>query len=697
MQITLERLQYWIDSKQQPISKFYLIGLIVMLAAVSLSWTISYIDTDMWYHLSGGRYLLEYGALYNPFSNSYLEPAREFVNYYWGFQGIAYLLWLAAGPFGLIALKTLLLVICAWFATKILLSDLPLDRATLLHLLVISITVVLLCAKGTTIRPHLFSYCFISLFIYILLYRDKWLPVLPFITILWINVHGVEWVISALIGGCYVLKKLLDYYQNRDPQVLKSTVWVFACIPALLVNPNGVYILATPFVPSSEIYLFISELLPIPFYPVISFTNGLNTYSVFLICVLFYLAALFHALRDPYKNFFPLLLALGGTILLFRAQRFIWEWLLLCTPLFSVALSAWGTPRIELKRFLLLLGLTGFMFYPFWSTNSQVLSGYPLDENSFAMGTTGFINKLQIKGKYALPPNHAGYVEWAAHSDIKIHSDMQFGPFNENDLFELHVSNLSQHGFQNYVKKYQPDLFAVRKDNKHFPAFIDTQQTYIPVFYDRKLVLYINSEHYPEIAAEYAIKYLNPYNTNEIPATDIDKGIDELKRMLAIVENLPELRLTLIEFLIKKGDLDEAKAHLTPLLHLYPANESVLFFSSRIALLEENYELALDHYLTLLPLATDPDLIKRLTAECYFLNGDVQQAYDMYKSALNPYRETSFNPQHYYQFALSSYVVGDMEGAHRLVNMIELFNDGSVPEIEKLTSDLKRTILEEGD
>jgi hypothetical protein len=41
-------------------------------------------------------------------------------------------------------------------------------------------------------------------------------------------------------------------------------------------------------------------------------------------------------------------------------------------------------------------------------------------------------------------------------------------------------------------------------------------------------------------------------------------------------------------------------------------------------------------------------------------------------------------------------VVGDVDGAHRLVNMIELFDDGSIPEIEKLTSDLKRTISEEG-
>lgn len=695
MQIFLDKLQFWVVSKQRLISKYYLVGLIAILAAISLSWTISYIDTDMWYHLAGGRYLLDHGGLYNPFTSSFIEPSRDFVNYYWGFQGLAYLFWLAAGPIGLIALKTGLLVVCGWFATRILLSDQRLDRATFLHMLVISFCIVLLCARGAMIRPHLFSYCFMSLSIYILLYRNKWLPFLPVITIAWINVHGVTWVISALIGGTYVLNRLLDYYFKRDPEVLRPTAWVLACIPALLVNPNGIHVLATPFLPSSEIYLFVSELLPIPFYPVIDFTSGLNTQSVFLMLVIFFLFAVFHAIQEPYKNFFPLLLAFAGTILLFRATRFIWEWLLLCTPLFAVALSSWETPKFDLKRLVILLGLPVLMFYPFWNTNSQSFSVYPLDENSFPAGTTEFINRLQINGRYALPPDHAGYVEWAVHGGIKIHSDMQFAPFDENDHFEIHVARQSRYGFESYISKYQPDLFAVRKDNRGFPSIANTQQNYVPVFYDHRLVLYINKDSYPAIATDHEIRHINPFNTGDILDGDLDKGISELKRMLVLVDNQLELQLTMIEFYIKKGDFDNAEFYLAPLQKRYPRNESVLFFSARIALLEEKYELALNHYYDLLSLATDVELIKALTAECHFLNGDLQQAYEMYKEVINPYTDTSFNPQYYYQFALSSYVVGDIERAQRLVNMIAFIDDGLTPEIKGLTSDLKRTLREE--
>ena len=80
------------------------LGFLVFLATQS----IQYSDTDLWYHIHGGRYLFEQGAFYNPLVDSFLDPeGRDGVIYFWGFQALVYLVWSQTGEFGLVLLKAL--------------------------------------------------------------------------------------------------------------------------------------------------------------------------------------------------------------------------------------------------------------------------------------------------------------------------------------------------------------------------------------------------------------------------------------------------------------------------------------------------------------------------------------------------------------------------------------------------------------
>ena len=54
------------------------------------NWPIAGTDTDLWYHLNGGRYFYETGSVARTSFFSFIEPQRLWVNYYWLFQVVVY-------------------------------------------------------------------------------------------------------------------------------------------------------------------------------------------------------------------------------------------------------------------------------------------------------------------------------------------------------------------------------------------------------------------------------------------------------------------------------------------------------------------------------------------------------------------------------------------------------------------------------
>jgi hypothetical protein len=68
-------------------------------------------DTDLWYHLTGGRLFWTTGQLANDATYSFLDPLRRGVDYYWGFQALVYALFERWGYTGLVVLRTILFAI----------------------------------------------------------------------------------------------------------------------------------------------------------------------------------------------------------------------------------------------------------------------------------------------------------------------------------------------------------------------------------------------------------------------------------------------------------------------------------------------------------------------------------------------------------------------------------------------------------
>ena len=59
---------------------------------------------------------------------------------------------------------------------------------------------------------------------------------LPVLTVVWVNMHGVEWLVGAAICGAYFIERVWQWIRAgrvADRTVSSTLIWTTACLPAL--------------------------------------------------------------------------------------------------------------------------------------------------------------------------------------------------------------------------------------------------------------------------------------------------------------------------------------------------------------------------------------------------------------------------------------------------------------------------------
>lgn len=637
------------------------------LTSLALLEPVSVGDTDLWYHLAGGRYLFENGELYNPYVVSFLAPAEHFINYFWGFQATVYGLWLLMGDMAPIVLRALLVVPCAFLMLKILhLNDLA--RSNLVHLILAMLMLYMLAIRLESVRPHLATLFFIALFLFILLYKEKWFPLLPLLAVLWANLHGVGWAIGAVICGSYFLTQLIYRWQNDVP-LQSSLWWVVACGPAILLNPWGVYILPTPFLTEQSLSLLISELRFFEFKLNWPIAQGLAFHPSVAVLLGFSVLAFLTACRKWSDHLFPLLISVVSFALFLRGQRFVWECMLLCTPLLAVYANRFHQVSWVRKNTTSSMITSGVLLY---SLNVVYTSqeSYPVG-NAYPRGSTEFLKTLQLDTEYALPPTLAGYAEWHLTPGYRIHSDMQFPPFKAVNHFEYHSIQYSAASFERFVRRYSPGLVAVPRSVPDF-AESAASQGYQSIFFDRHLVLFANKHKLPDVVSQFGLTAIDPFDVYRVAGNHLPVAEKELRRVLKYDVSNHQLRSVLAHLLIDSNQFDEASKVLDSDL----VSQSALLQNQLGMLLKakgdfgQATELLGDAYRVL-----QERLVGFEAADAAFLAEQPAIAFELYEQTLNPYLDAEYEMKHIYQYALSALVIGENRRAKDLYDVL-LIIDG---------------------
>jgi hypothetical protein len=269
--------------ERMTVYRYYLFSLIFIFFLIEIgyfiTWPIVGYDTDLWYHLSGGRYFWENGGIAQDAYFSFITPPKFWYDYYWMFQAIVSKVFSWAGYPGLVALRCLLYVLTSLFVGLFFLRHDENPQRLLIGLAFFICFPIALITRELLVRPHLFSYLLIVVFLYILEFKRDKIWMLPLLAILWVNIHGVEYPVMILICLAYLAEMVYQDFkgrsQQRDGDKIKK--WLLILTPyAVFCTPRMIELIKTPFniAYNNALYqqFYVLELFPIDFRNIFAFS-----------------------------------------------------------------------------------------------------------------------------------------------------------------------------------------------------------------------------------------------------------------------------------------------------------------------------------------------------------------------------------------------------------------------------------------
>jgi tetratricopeptide (TPR) repeat protein len=664
---------------------FVLVG-----AALFAAWPVVVSDTDTWYHLSGGRWFWQTGQI--PTSSDYfsfIQPPREFANYYWGFQALVAWLHDQFGYAGLIALRTLLFtvtVLCL-YGVMIRRSD---AVKTVVSVALIIFVVWALQGRMVNVRPHLFSYALMALSIYALDRNHRLAGLLPLAALIWANVHGVQYFALYLIVGAYLIESLAVKATDLPGQVALPT-WVrllgIASLAVVVANPFGADLLLLPFeLQGSDVFRFIGEMQKVGLRGLFSFNilqPWLPGQSVSLILAASLVAAGWLAWARKIRISHAIMLA-GGLVLLSRASRFTYEFVILAAPLLSHAVQELPAARgLHERRPALTAGAClaaclALVAAPFNFTIATLdkRGPYPFERRGLPVSTASFLQNSGLSGNVFADNDLAGYYNYALAPESKIFMDNQFSLFTQVDAFRVQRFTNNADYMAKYMAEHQVDFVTFAAGGgAPFESGSSAAPPLRPVYFDEAYVLYVNAERHSEFAAEHAIVDFDPFRawTYDYAKDDAPQQTLGLMERLLVHDplNLPQL---IVAGSVLNGErrFPEALAVGERLRAAYPNVNAGYIISGHALERMGRHREAVDvlqasdgTYAYMAKSKADLHLFAAYDSLEMW-----EEAYTHIQRAVNPYREPKAEPGRIGALALGASRVGDYERARRYLRMV---------------------------
>ena len=641
----LERALAWL-----PLAFLAAFGLAI---AVSLArWPIVAVDTDLWYHLSAGRFIAQNHTLPTDAFFSFLRPSPHWLDYYWLAQLLFYGIHGAAGYGGLVALRFLL--VAGTFA--LILATLRVGRSGREGLgwsaVAFAAVALFLLPRFVPIRPHDLSYLAIAGMVYLLESRRA-LWAVPVVALFWVNLHGIEFPVLLLIAGAYLgewILARLGLLPAVAPPPPAGMAAAGLALLAPLATPHGVALLFAPFTSLAFASQYVDELKPVDLSQLFALgTTGLLVGRRTLLTLVFLAgawAALASLRRDRLRPA-PIALFAGGLFLLARIDRFNVEFMLLAVPLLATL-----RPRVALAREMPLIPraalLAALAVLPFVHLHAVVdwRCAFPFCPDRLPMGSVEFLRQANASGAILNHPNDGGYLEWAVYPRQQIFVDLQT-PFLFPDaaIFEADQAFQDPAVLAGLVATYRPAfLLAPKALGPALSAWIGRFPDYAPVFVDDTTILLASAVAQPELVAKYRLTAIDPYALRVPPGGDraqsLASAAAELARLNEIHPGAGRTRIFEGALALERGDGDAALRIAEEGIARFPARPEAYRLRADTLLTREKFAEAASSYeaaLARLDPETSDDQVFYLESRlwaCYARTGRHEDAYRALQRAL---------------------------------------------------------------
>lgn len=505
-------------------------------------------DDDFFWHLATGRYIVENKTVPSADVFSYTTIGQRWIPFEWGWDVLTYIIYSSAGFTGLYILKTLLILLIFFIYYKILEKFDINHSVRILFLLFLSWGVL----YRFTMRPHLISYLFFSLILYIIIsykyfhrHNYKFLFYLPLIFWVWANFHmGI--IAGFLLFGIYVISEIIIFYfpainstnnitSLNKKELLRLLIVFFVSLIVIIINPNNI---TTFLYAYSHTKLKLLEDISEWKSP---FDAAFNS-SVFIILYKSFLAAslfiLYYSIKK--KDLLAFLILIVFTVYSVRALRFITDYTYIVSPFIflSIYYLINKIKNVKIKniisyswtfKFILCvvmlffifnipnnrLFIDYFTFYRIWGTGTDNTS-QPTQMFDFAKNI-----KLNEIGQH--PLNHydcGGLFLWTFPKNKNFIDSRNL---SDEIYSDYDVLDYMKPGFEEKLKKYDIDyaMYYVVTMIKSpdilnqiiVSYFSKNDKEWKLIYWDDKSFIYVkNLPKYEQIIFRYEYKYINPYN-----------------------------------------------------------------------------------------------------------------------------------------------------------------------------------------
>lgn len=449
--------------KMRPIL-FYIVFFLFCLA---FSTTANGYDYDLWARLIAGMSVVQSGIVLKHDFLSY-TPTHQWFDHEWGSGVIFYLFQSFFSNAGLLILQTLLVFLIFFFITRIV--SLRGVKTTHAYNFLFYYFAFQAMAQviNQPIRCQMFTFLFFTIFLYILeLSRkgnDKPLWALPFLMLIWNNLHG-----GCVSGIGLIVIYIIGEFLNKKP--VKK--YFYALIPTILVlpiNPWGFgyikFLLAATTMKRPDIMEWWGLFSKFHMYDYIKF----KFFAVILILTQF---ASFKSLSIKNEDKTKLLLLIATLILAVEHVKLLPFFVIAASAfLYDDFYSAFNTLTKNffnkfalIKDFLVYLLILVFAFAGLYSRAFQPI----LTSNKYPLREIEFVKINDIKGNLLINFGQGSYAAYKLYPNNLIFMDGRY----EEVYYDFMVPMMKKFylvskGWDEILKKFPPDVIIIEN---YYPIY----------------------------------------------------------------------------------------------------------------------------------------------------------------------------------------------------------------------------------
>lgn len=499
-----------------PINLVKILVLICLLTwfGAQLAEKIDLTTADLGRHITNGRILVQgsteekLAVLHTNFY-SYTLPNETFVNHHW-LSGVVFYavnqLWGFGGLSVVYILLGVLTLALFFFAAA---------RAGNFWLAVFfSVLLLPLVASRAEVRPEMFTYFFSGVFYVILSQwrtgrlKHKWLIPLPFLMLLWVNLH-IGFVFGFLLLGAFGLEQLFRMLLGKANGFMPLLVFGLLCALLALVNPFGYKALLYPLDIFKNYGYLIVENQSIRFLENLGFGSGRHFVlfkSAAAACAgafVLWLAVFWRRVNWPDV----ILVAASGTMAYLGIRHFP-SFAFFALPFLAASaaqLLVWTRKHVAYRIMAAAMGLlaSAALLLPQWQALAERGNKFGIGLEPGASASAEFFLKNQIKGPVFNDYDIGGYLIYYLYPDEKVFVDNRPEAYTE-DFFK----NIYE------AAQQDPGVWEKLDSQYHFNAIFFSHRDYTP-WAQQFLISRIQDENWvPVFADAYNIIFIRKSKEN---------------------------------------------------------------------------------------------------------------------------------------------------------------------------------------